>query len=278
MDNRAFWANRDAWPASTEERIFLCEAMQEIGGALFGQDWTGKEPEAFAPVNLEWEHDKISGIPFPLEAATVDQRRAALRLLELYRPDISGVTRSGRFRRIDALLDRHQWMTALEIAERHNAAYAAPYGRFREALELVAAKLMADELNGILIDRDTGEAKPLLDATDWRRDRIKHCLEAGGFPKQDTKAFRWLFISRDSLDKWLAGQKPTAAKENRALAALADIIKTNTDIRKADAKNQLASAGHVVSDRGFDRIWPDARRMIGLSPRAKAGAKPKSGH
>jgi hypothetical protein len=39
-----FWQDQTAWPRDTQERVFLGRAVNQLGRALFGEEWTGEEP------------------------------------------------------------------------------------------------------------------------------------------------------------------------------------------------------------------------------------------
>jgi hypothetical protein len=38
-----FWARPHTWPHDPHGYVFLARAIEEVGRAMFGQDWTGKE-------------------------------------------------------------------------------------------------------------------------------------------------------------------------------------------------------------------------------------------
>jgi hypothetical protein len=45
MDSRVkFWTIREGWPRDTASHVFLGNAVNEIGKALFGSEWNGAEP------------------------------------------------------------------------------------------------------------------------------------------------------------------------------------------------------------------------------------------
>jgi hypothetical protein len=44
MNRFEFWVIRKDWPGDTASHVFLGNAVNEIGKALFGSDWTGAEP------------------------------------------------------------------------------------------------------------------------------------------------------------------------------------------------------------------------------------------
>jgi hypothetical protein len=86
----------------------------------------------------------------------------------------------------------------------------------------------------------------------------------------------WLFVTKTSLVRFAKNSAPsTGGGEHRAMQELAEILRQEPNIRKADAKQRLSR--YSLSDQGFeDRIWPRAREAAGLPARATAGRKSRS--
>jgi hypothetical protein len=69
----------------------------------------------------------------------------------------------------------------------------------------------------------------------------------------------------------------TAAQENVAIKGLATLLKTNRDLKKADALARCREMGFAPTDRGFqNRVWPGARKQADLDAKAPPGRKRKS--
>ncbi len=49
--NTSFWNNPSQWPRDAADAIFLARAFHEIGRAMFGLSWTGKEPSVELPLH-----------------------------------------------------------------------------------------------------------------------------------------------------------------------------------------------------------------------------------
>lgn len=82
----------------------------------------------------------------------------------------------------------------------------------------------------------------------------------------------WLYVTKVSLDNLLKAQpNATVAAEGRAVAHLADQLRRNPNMTKAEGRT--ACAAFKLGGRAFERIWPQARIKAGLPPKAAAGRK-----
>jgi hypothetical protein len=95
---------------------------------------------------------------------------------------------------------------------------------------------------------------------------------ASGFAGE---GYCWLFMMRESLDKYLRRfspqQQSTGAAETAALRKLVQMLKTNPDLSVTQAQSAVS-----VGKNGFRRVWPKAREQAGLPPVAPSGRKRKS--
>jgi hypothetical protein len=75
-----------------------------------------------------------------------------------------------------------------------------------------------------------------------------------------------------------AGTSPlTIRQETTAVKSLAEHLKSEPKLTRAEAEHWLKVSGYYVSQRGFQsRVWPQARKQAGLPPLASPGRKPKS--
>ena len=66
----------------------------------------------------------------------------------------------------------------------------------------------------------------------------------------------------------------TARAETDAIKALVPLLKSNPQLKRADAAELCREAGYHFSDRGFQyRVWPAARVQAGLPAKALSGRK-----
>ena len=104
---------------------------------------------------------------------------------------------------------------------------------------------------------------PQLDVMDWQHG---NALDPAGA----------LYFSLHAADAPLAStkQQSIVKDEKKAIAALADELRGNNDLRKADAMSLLDSMNLRVSARRFQsHVWPNAREIAGLPSLAPPGRK-----
>ena len=79
MDSRVkFWTIREGWPRDTASHVFLGNAVNEIGKALFGSEWNGAEPCVKSLVS--WPKGKLERFGITNEQVASDHaaKRSAL--------------------------------------------------------------------------------------------------------------------------------------------------------------------------------------------------------
>ena len=87
----------------------------------------------------------------------------------------------------------------------------------------------------------------------------------------------WLFVTRESWTEYL-GEKSaiigTALDEKEAFPVLVALLRKHRNkLSKKDGFAACRKERPTLSERGFKRIWPEARREARLQPRAPAGPK-----
>jgi hypothetical protein len=82
----------------------------------------------------------------------------------------------------------------------------------------------------------------------------------------------WLFVTSESLERFLKPFIATAAADNRAIKHLADMLKHDRDLGREAGWQACKQFGITMA--GFrTRIWPKAREKAGLPALARAGRK-----
>src|SRR4051812_2051632 len=77
-----FWRQQHLWPADPSGYVFLARAVEKIGQAMFGPEWTGKETTT----------EPVVALPEQQEASTKDQLRA-YQILKATNPEFAAKER-----------------------------------------------------------------------------------------------------------------------------------------------------------------------------------------
>jgi hypothetical protein len=108
---------------------------------------------------------------------------------------------------------------------------------------------------------------PILDVLDWQY----------GIARDLEGAIYYSVHAVSTFPATSPKQRSTIADEKAATNALAQQLKLNPDMTRAEALLRCKSSNHRVSNRGvLNRIWPRARELAGLSAQAPPGRKEKS--
>jgi hypothetical protein len=254
---------------------------------MFGQDWTGKEvtTEVVRGLPHQWqaapgdasyardvlmklpEHAKQLPAPKPVLPPSLNNLSCQARRPVIVQPDI---------------FTSKQW-SAAQAAVRRQQEERAPALRRLGAVQLKIVSLCeSGELTSAIRHTAGGEMGTVPRAwwnTESWHNRFTMCQlnpkEPFGIGFAGDN-YCWIFLTRESLDKYLQKASPpaTAGREKAAVAELARVLKANRNLTRGEARKHLESKVRI-GPRAFQRIWPLAREAAGLSPVAAAGRKPR---
>jgi hypothetical protein len=282
-----FWARPDAWPLDPDGYVFLARAVEEIGRAMFGQDWTGKEvttehvrslpDQAQGTVgDASYAHDVLMKLPkyskqlpsaktvLPPSLNSVLSRPAGLALFQ-----------------VDSFTTE-QWSAAQAAVRRQQKERAPALQRLSQVQLNIVKRCESGELISAIRSRAGGDMREV--PRDWWNteswhNRFTMCQLNPEQPFGIGVAgdnYCWIFFTRESLDKYLQKVSPpaTAGQEKAAVAELARVLKANRNLTRGEARKHLESTGRIGT-RAFQRIWPLAREAAGLPPGGAPGRKPR---
>jgi hypothetical protein len=271
-----FWARPDVWPRDPLGYIFLARAIEEIGRAMFGEDWTGKEVTT----------DFVRSLPDYFKASIFDASYARDILMKLpeYATQFPPLPEWGD---PPSYFTFKEWLAAQAAVRRQQEEQAPTFKRLSAVKLEIVARCESGELISA-IRPVVGGAMRIAARVWWNTERWHSRFTmcqlnpddpfGGGFAGDN---FYWIFLTRESLDAYLqkkaAGARPraTARAETAAISELAAMLQGNENMRREEAaKHCVAKFG--VTGRGFQqRIWPQAREKAGLPPMAPRGRKSK---
>jgi len=281
-----FWASPHTWPHDPHGYVFLARAIEEIGQAMFGQDWTGKE--------VTTEH--VRGLPHQWQATPGDASyaRGVLRKLPEFAKQLPKTRTLPPS--LNSLADRTRWVVIVRPHDFTGAQWSAAQAHLRHqqeerapALQRVSAvqrKIVELCESGKLISairpRAGGDMREVPRAwwnTESWHNRFTMCQVN---PKEPFgigvagDSFCWIFLTRESLDRYLQRMSPpsTVGREKAAISELKTMLEANANLPRDEARKHCQSK-FKIGPRGFQRTWPKAREAAGLPPVAAPGRKPR---
>ena len=277
MASQSIWQiDPRLWPKAARQYVFLAAAFQEIGQALCGDEWTGRE-----------------ALPFPTPLAD-GQRKVAALLTRAPAPPVNIATRQAplaRGRAVAALnLPKYTPQQMEEIERRRTEALEAERasGEAMAARKLRVVDWIAERSrNGELVTFGllSGREPVLLGpsvwnvANDWAL--FETCTVKRWLPGMTGAAEYYLFLTRESLDHCLKREggpqvgKITAERKAEAWLREQFADSATEGMSKDEFKRSARQRFDALSAKAFDRAWGNATAEH--PERTRAGAKKKLG-
>jgi hypothetical protein len=276
MSMLPFWAKRSAWPHDPAGYVFLARALDEIGRAKFGNEWTGKESIT----------ESVSLLPLIPELARPYEKEQAHKALVTKRPEFQRQpVRYGRYGPAKIMFTSEEWAAARATVQHEHDTRLPALQRLAAVQKEIVKRCEAGELVSAIRPVAGGAMREV--PRDWWNTEKWHsrfvmCQLNPRKPFELGIAgdnYCWIFVTRQSLDAYLrsrasAMRTTTVGGETAAMAELARMLRENENLGRDEARRICVSKFNV-SQRGFWRIWPRARENAGLPPQARAGRKPK---
>jgi hypothetical protein len=282
-----FWARPHVWPLDPDGYVFLARAVEEIGRAMFGQHWTGKE--------ITTEH--VRSLPDQAQGTVSDASYAHDVLMKLPKyskqlpspktvlpPSLNSVLSQPAglaLFQVDSFTTE-QWSAAQAAVRRQQKERAPALQRLSQVQLNIVKRCESGELISAIRSRAGGDMREVPRAwwnTESWHNRFTMCQVNPKEPFGIGSAgdsYCWIFLTRESLDKYLQKALPqaTAGREKAARAELVRLLKADGNLTREEARKHLESTVRIGT-RAFQRIWPLAREEAGLPPLAAAGRKPR---
>jgi len=202
MTLQTFWVTQH-WPRDVAGYVFLARAVGEVGRAIFGALWTDDEFKIEVPTLLP-----------RLPVDRPGERAEARKLLETHRPEIGlAPLRSGK-RHIPPVLPitEAQWKIAYEISRKLSDDVRPALLRKARVKEEITQRCAEGTTSSAYRPTEGGKFSPI-SASWWNTERAHNrfvmCQLNPRAPFGlgfSGDGFGWIFLTRDSLDRYLVSQ------------------------------------------------------------------------
>ena len=259
-----FWSASESWPTDPVGYVFLARAFDELGRAMFPDDWTGKEALAA----------DSKALPF-LDHLGLHRsdRIHALRLLRSHRPDLVEpviTERASLYGRLsDPVLSTEQWKVAAELSAKEVMQRGPVLQRQQAVVREIVRRCEAGELMSYGRPVKGGNLADLSRAT-WRTEllaaRVTQCQINPSDPFGSGIGgvnYSYIFLGRLSLDKLIGSLSgpsidPSAAWIPTAEQTLKDWCALPSVKIEAQQRAQMAVSRNPSNKdiyRAMARMW-----------------------
>jgi hypothetical protein len=258
-----FWQDQTAWPRDTQERVFLGRAVNRLGRALFGEEWTGEEP--------------IAETFFYLRIAT--DQRATNNFIARHLPQFGRKEYRGSMAPPPTGYDGHSpkfkfsegELQEMELfIERHNETVPPAKERFKKVQNAIADYAVGRNLETSFRPFAGGDFSPI-PASWWNTERL---AQRFAFCSLDPdKPFKeggtaWIFVARDDFEEILLRDASTGG-----ITESDHVPSTNAQPGKASRPGRKKGQGSL--DNMDSPFIEEMRRLLqaGKAPSPEAAAK-----
>jgi hypothetical protein len=237
-----FWARPHTWPHDSHGYVFLARAIEEIGRAMFGQDWTGEE--------VTTEH--VRRLPHQWQATPGDASYARAILMTVPEhakqlpapkpvlpPSLNNLSRQPP-RPVIVQPDsftKEQWLAAQAAVRRQQEERAPALQRLSQVQLNIVKRCESAEL--ISATRPTvGGGMTLIPSEWWNTENWHNRFHMCQLNPSDRFGIGstgqnhcWIFLTRESLEKFLLSQ-PFASVATNTDVHLSPYLKTMLAVAK----------------------------------------------
>lgn len=272
-----FWTLPKRFPPDFGGFRFLGNAVNELGKAKFGTDWTGHEgrpPRLLVPT---YSVGGIGGIP-SADLATPNQRLDIDLLLQKHRPDFQRpYPERGPFGPVVAQFATGHWEEGIRLAQESDRKSIAARQRFSAVVAALIEALREGQVKSALRPIRGGDFSAILPPSLWNSeqigDRFSLCQMNPLKPFDIGIAgtgYQFIFVDIAGLGNLVASMAgvASAAASIEPWRRIVEMKKNNPTLKRADIFKQFG-----MSTRAFDRHWKLAAKA--MPDLTKGGAPPK---
>ncbi|MGR9169584.1 hypothetical protein [Rhizobium sp. KDH_Rht_773_N] len=253
---REFWTMPGRFPPDFGGYRFLGKAVNEVGKAKFGSDWTGHEGSP--PRLLMPQPDPIlGGIPFD-ELAKPHERLAIDILLQKHRPDFGRPLPERRpFGPVVAPFTYEQWNEGIRLARENDEKSWAIRRRFAAVVESLIGCLREGRMKSAVRPIRGGEYSSFLPSALWNSEqlgaRFSLCQMNPLKPFEIGIAgdnYQLIFVDVEGLEKLVASVAP-APSPIEPSRRIVEMKRSNPTLTREEIFKSFGN----MSTRAFDRHW-----------------------
>jgi hypothetical protein len=200
-----FWQDQTAWPRDTQERVFLGRAVNQLGRALFGEEWTGEEPgvKTFSYIKI------------------VTDSRATNNFIARYLPQFGRREYRGSMAPPPTGYDDHRpefefsrdELQELDLfIKRHNAKVPPAKGRLKKVQDTIADSAVAERLGTSFFTFASGDFHTI-PSNWWIAAQLEQRFATCSINPNDpfgAGGGAWIFVAHGGLEAIVNGVAPAA--------------------------------------------------------------------
>jgi hypothetical protein len=257
----SFWRATRSWPLDSLAYSFLARAVDQVGQALYGAQWTGQEPST----------EIMPPLPQQLTVSvSIDDLRRGSSLLIRHHPRFAERNEAEAFDPLNHVMPTaEEWALAVEISEQQARDCWPAFGRFIRVVGWLSASFNAGEIRTGARNFEGGEVRPL-EAHIWNTEsiwtRFACCQLSAESPFSDQivqTGGLWIFVENESLARSLRARRSNPATQVVARDGyLSPYLQTMIEVSRALRITPENQPKKQEVEAEIPKHWHDRARLM----------------